>query len=283
MTSVNEALRIARSRFTQSSTPALDAELLLAHALGRKRAWLHAWPEAQLTAPDLEAFEELVTRRAVGEPVAYLLGEREFWSLGLEVTPDVLIPRPETEGLVEAALAHLRAHAVTEPAILDVGTGSGCVALALAHERPDARVTALDASGPALAVARRNAERLGLLNVEFVLGEWFLPLGARRFDVIVSNPPYVPSEDPHLRAGDVRFEPVTALDGGSDGLDALRELAAAAPHHLVPGGLLAVEHGPDQAQPVAALFRDAGLVDIDALADAAGLARITLGRGPQAA
>lgn len=278
MTTVNEALRIARDRFAHSHSPALDAELLLAHVLGRGRAWLHAWPEARLHPPALERFRELVARRAVGEPIAYLLGTREFRSLDIEVTPDVLIPRPETEGLVEAALTHLRAHPVTQPAILDMGTGSGCVAVTLAHERPDARVTAVDAAEAALAVARRNVRRHGLRNVELVRSGWFAGLGDSAFDVIVSNPPYVRSDDPHLGRGDVRFEPVTALDGGPDGLAGLRGIAAAAPRYLVPGGLVAVEHGCDQARAVVGLFREAGLVDIGVQPDAAGLARVTVAR-----
>lgn len=280
MTTVNEALRAARTQFLQSDTPALDAELLLAHALGRDRAWLYAWPEARLDPPALERLEELTARRAVGEPVAYLLGTREFWSLRLEVTPDVLIPRPETEGLVEAALTHLRERGTDEPELLDLGTGSGCVALALAHERPDARVTAVEASAGALAIARRNAERLGLVNVELVEGPWLAPLGSRAFEVIVANPPYVRSDDPHLQRGDLRFEPAGALDGGPDGLAALREIAAGAPHHLEPGGLLAVEHGCDQAQAVVELLRAAGLVGIGVQPDAAGLARIAVARRP---
>ncbi len=276
MTTVDEALKGARGRFTTSDSPALDAELLLAHALGRNRTWLHAWPEVRLDPPSLERFDELVARRAAGEPIAHLLGEREFRSLAFEITPDVLIPRPETETLVDAVLAHLQAHALQRPAILDMGTGSGCIAASLARERPDSHVVAADAGADALAVARRNAGRHGLTNIEFVQGRWFRPLGRRRFDVIVSNPPYVRSDDPHLRQGDVRFEPIEALDGGADGLDALREIAAAAPHYLKPGGLVAVEHGHDQAGDVAALFRAEGLTDIELLHDTAGLPRVTL-------
>ena len=281
MTSVREALAGARARFTHSDTPALDAELLLAHVLGRRRAWLHAWPEVRVDTPALERFEELVARRAVGEPIAYLLGRRGFHALELEITPDVLIPRPETEQLVDIVLDYLRAAAINEPAILDMGTGSGCIAVALGHARPDARVLATDASEAGLAVARRNAERNGVRNVTFLHGRWFRPLGRRRFDVIASNPPYVASDDPHLGRGDVRFEPIGALDGGPDGLDALREIAAAAPHYLKPGGLLAVEHGHDQGEAVADLFRAEGLVGIELHRDEAGLARVTTARQPR--
>ncbi|MDZ7747749.1 MAG: peptide chain release factor N(5)-glutamine methyltransferase [Halofilum sp. (in: g-proteobacteria)] len=190
----------------------------------------------------------------------------------------MLIPRPESEDLVDAALAHLHEHGIARPDILDLGTGSGCVAVALAHARPDARVTAVEASAAALALARRNARRHALDNIELVEGEWFAPLNARSFDVIVANPPYVRSDDPHLRRGDTRFEPVRALDGGPDGLAALREIAAGAPHFLRPGGLLAVEHGPDQAQAVVELLRAQRLVDIGVRPDLAGLARVTVGR-----
>lgn len=278
MTSVNEALRRARARITGSASPALDAELLLAHVLGRDRTWLRAWPEATIEAPDLERLEGLVARRAVGEPVAYLLGTREFHSLELEVTPDVLIPRPETEDLVDAALAELRERGLARPGILDLGTGSGCVAVALAHARPDAHVTAVDASDAALAVAARNARRHALGNIELVHGEWFAGLDGRSFDVIVANPPYVRRDDPHLQRGDARFEPVGALDGGPDGLAAVRAIVAAAPYHLHPGGLLAVEHGSDQARDVVALLRQAGLVEIAVRPDLAGLARVSVAR-----
>ena len=219
MTRVDEALAAARERLAASPSARLDAELLLADTLGRPRTWLHAWPEVELQPSVAEVFDQRIERRAAGEPIAYLLGEREFWSLTFTVSPDVLIPRPETEHLVRAALDHLRTSANPEPHVLDLGTGSGCVAVALAHERPDARVTTVDAAGPALALARDNAARHGVVNVEFLEGDWFAPLGERRFDVIVSNPPYVASGDPHLAEGDIRFEPVAALDGGPDGLD----------------------------------------------------------------
>lgn len=281
MTSVAEALAAARARFVHSDSPALDAELLLAHVLGRRRTWLHAWPRVRIPTPPLQRFEELAARRAVGEPIAYLLGRREFHALELEVTPDVLIPRPETECLVDIVLEHLRQAAINEPDILDMGTGSGCIAVALAHARPDARVIAADTNEAAVALARRNAQRNGVRNITFAGGRWFKPLGRRRFDVIAANPPYVRSDDPHLGRGDVRFEPIAALDGGPDGLDALREIAAAAPHYLKPGGLVAVEHGHDQAAAVAALFRAEGLVEIALHHDMAGLPRVTTARQPE--
>jgi release factor glutamine methyltransferase len=278
MTDVRRALAAARGRFARSPTPGLDAELLLAHAWGWPRSRLHAWPETVLDTATLERFEDAVARRAVGEPVAYILGEAEFWSLALEVGPDVLIPRPETEGLVEAVLAHLQERGSATPELLDLGTGSACLAIALAHARPQARVTAVDASQRALAVAERNVRRHGLTNVELRQGDWLTPVDARRFDVIVCNPPYVASDDPHLSAYGGGFEPVGALDGGLDGLWALRSVIAAAPTHLAPHGLLALEHGCDQAAAVVTLCRDAGLVDVSVRPDAAGLARITLAR-----
>lgn len=280
MTAVREALARARARLCGTGSPALDAEVLLARVLGRGRAWLHAWPEVEVPVAELGRFEALVERRAGGEPIAYLVGTREFWSLAFEVTPDVLIPRPETELLVAAALEFVRARGLVGPAVVDLGTGSGCVAIAIAHERPDARVVAVDCAAAALELAARNAERHGVPNVEPVQGRWLAPLGERAFDVIVANPPYVASDDPHLREGDVRFEPVTALDGGADGLDALREIAADAPQHLRPGGLVALEHGPDQAEAVAALCRDAGMTAVDTRADAAGHPRCTLAHRP---
>lgn len=269
---VSSALAAARTRLSQSPTAALDAELLLAHALGRPRSHFYAWPEDALP-PDAQAgFEQLVRRRTAGEPIAYLLGRREFWSLDFEVGPEVLIPRPETEGLVELALAHCAEHDLTAPATLDLGTGSGCMAIALAHERSDAHVVAIEASTAALTLARRNAERLGA-RLECLQGEWFAPVAGRTFDVIVSNPPYVRSDDAHLDAGDVRFEPRAALDGGPDGLDAIRILAAQAGAYLTPGGLLALEHGADQAEAVAQILTEAGWRNIESHADLAGLPR----------
>lgn len=275
---VGAALAQARDRLGTSPSPALDAELLLAHVLGRDRSYLHAWPEAELDDATQRHVERLIERRAVGEPVAYILGTREFWSLEIEVTPDVLIPRPETEGLVEIALAELADRGNAEPTVLDVGTGSGCIALALAHELPAARVVAIETSSAALAVAHRNAQRLALGSIEWIEGQWLAPLAERRFDVIVSNPPYVRSDDPHLHSGDVRFEPRGALDGGPDGLDAIRVLAREAGAHLAPSGLLVLEHGADQAETVTAVLAEAGWSGIETQTDLAGLPRFTLAR-----
>lgn len=254
----------------------LEAELLVAHALGRSRAWLYAWPERVLDAPELERCERLVAARERGEPVAYLTGHREFWSLDLEVTPDVLIPRPETELLVERALAAIPREANAQ--VADLGTGSGAIALAIAHERPRARVLATDASAAALAVARANATKLELGNVEFALGDWCTALGDRSFDVIVSNPPYIAEDDPHLALGDLRFEPRPALASGRRGLDAIARIVECAGSHLASRGYLMFEHGLDQGAPVRELMARHGFIDVETARDLAGHERVTSAR-----
>jgi release factor glutamine methyltransferase len=250
--------------------------------LGRNRAWLAAHADATLSRGDAATFAALVRRRRDGEPVAYLTGIREFWGLPLVVSPAVLIPRPETETLVELALARLPADRATR--VLDLGTGSGAIALAIAHARPRAQVLATDASAAALAVARENARRLGLGNVEFLQSDWYAGVpspteghAGATFDLIVANPPYVVAGDPHLDAGDLRFEPVIALTPGGDGLDALRTIVAGATCRLVAGGTLAVEHGYDQSDAVRELFAAAGFVHVVAVCDIAGVARVAAG------
>lgn len=276
------ALHAALARLTRAGADAgdarLDAEVLLAHALDKPRSHLRAWPERVLTAEQAARYEELVTRRAGGEPVAHILGRREFWSLDLDVTPATLIPRPETELLVELALARIPADAAL--AVADLGTGTGAIALAVARERPRCRVTATDRSAAALEVARRNAARLGIGGIDFRHGAWYAPLAGRRFDLILSNPPYVRTDDPHLAQGDVRFEPPGALVAGADGLDDLRVIVAGAPAHLHGGGWLLVEHGYDQDGAVAALFHAAGFADVGTVRDLNGQPRVTLGRRP---
>ncbi|MCD9095917.1 peptide chain release factor N(5)-glutamine methyltransferase [Luteimonas fraxinea] len=256
---------------------ATDARWLLAHAAGRSQTWLYA--HARDPAPDGVAarFELLVARRAAGEPVAYLTGVRGFFGLDLAVTPATLIPRPETELLVELALAQLPAE---NARLVDLGTGSGAIALAIARERPDAAVLATDASVEALAVARANAQALAVSNVRFAHGDWYAPLAGTHFDVIASNPPYIEDADPHLAQGDLRFEPASALSSGADGLDAIRVLAAGALAHLAPGGWLLVEHGFAQGAAVRALFEHAGLVEVATERDLEARDRVTLGRAP---
>ena len=276
--SVRELLAGAVSRIGHAEARG-DAERLLAHVLGRSRAWLFAWPEHRPARDDCARFQRLVDARADGEPVAYLVGRRAFWTLELDVTPAVLIPRPETELLLQLALARLPPE--RELAVADLGTGSGALALALASERPRTHVVATDASLPALAVARGNAERLGIANVTFAAGDWCAALGNQRFEVIVANPPYIATGDVHLGEGDLRFEPVSALASGRDGLDALRAIAACAPTHLLHGGWLLLEHGWDQAPQVRALLSASGLGGVRSVRDLAGHERVTLGQaGP---
>lgn len=272
-TAVTEA---ATRLATVSESARLDAEVLLAHCLGKGRTHLLAHADAPL-APELKAqFDSLVERRLAGAPVAHLTGRQEFWSLDLEVTQDVLVPRPDTELLVETALELIPAQ--THARVLDLGTGSGAIAVALAHERPQWRVFAIERSTDALVVACRNAERLHLDNIEFFAGDWFEPVGAMHFDLIVSNPPYIAADDQALNAMGVRAEPRTALTPGPTGLEAIENIALAAPAHLRAGGQLLVEHGADQAAAVAALFSQAGFSTIRALQDLAGRDRATLGQ-----
>lgn len=256
-----------------SGIDASEARLLLARSAGLSRTALIAHPEAALTPAQEAAFRSVAERRLAGEPIAYLLGERDFHALTLNVTPDVLIPRPETELLVDWALGWLP----REGALLDLGTGSGAIALAIKQQRPDARVTAVDRSGAALNVARGNAAKHGL-DVSFLQGDWFGPLGMRCFDLILSNPPYVAEGDGHLDAGDLRFEPRCALVGGVDGLAAIRRICAAAPGHLQPGGWLCVEHGQGQDAAVRACFEGATLASVASHPDLAGIPRMVVGR-----
>ena len=253
-----------------------DAEILLAHVLGRSRTWLYAHADAETCADARRRFEALLARRRAGEPVAYLTGSRGFWRFELRVNADTLVPRPETERLVELALERLPEDAAWR--IVDLGTGSGAIALALAAERPRAVVVATDASEGALAVARDNARALGLGNIAFRHGDWFAPLAGERFDLVASNPPYIALGDPHLDAGDLRFEPPAALSSGADGLDAIRAIAQGAPSHLSPGGWLLVEHGWEQGPAVRALFEAAGLVGVATHLDLEQRDRVTLGR-----
>ena len=277
---IDELLSHAAARIGGDSAR-LDAELLLAHALGQGRAWLLAHADDVLAADASARIEPLIAARARGVPIAHVLGRRCFWTHELEVTPDTLIPRPETELLVELALARIACDGIGHARsvrILDLGTGSGAIALAIAAERPLAHVTALDVSEEALIVARRNAAALRLRNVEFVLGDWCATLAAQRYEVIVSNPPYIAQDDPHLEVGDLRFEPRLALVSGIDGLDAIRRIASAAPAHLLPGGWLLIEHGWTQAAAVRELLSAAGLCELETQRDLEQRDRVTLGR-----
>ncbi len=274
-----ELLRRASERLSPvSPTARLDTEVLIAHALGLDRAGLIAIQSRTIDTEAQRKIESLLQRREHGEPVAYITGQREFWSLPFTVTPAVLIPRPETELLVERALARITAD--TDVTAVDLGTGSGAIALAIARERPRARVVATDASPEALEIARKNAAALGIDRIEFRQGEWLAPLGHDTFDVIVSNPPYIPADDPHLQQGDIRFEPPAALVSGSDGLDAIRTIVRDARAHLKPGGWLLLEHGHDQADAVENLLKQSGYREILCYLDLAGHRRVIETRSP---
>jgi release factor glutamine methyltransferase len=253
-----------------------EAALLLRHVLGVSEAWLVAHADDPVDPAHEAAFRDLITRRAHGEPVAYLIGRRGFHALELRVTPDVLIPRPETELLVECALQRIPADA--DCAVADLGTGSGAIALVLAQARPRARVVATDASPAALRVARANADRRGLRNVEFAIGDWCVALGDARFDVIVSNPPYIADDDPHLRQGDLRFEPRAALASGSGGLDAIRVIVRDAGTYLRPSGWLLFEHGYGQGAASRELLALQGYAEIFTERDLEGRERVSGGR-----
>ncbi|UTW09151.1 peptide chain release factor N(5)-glutamine methyltransferase [Pseudomonas benzenivorans] len=266
---------LSAAELPDSPTPRLDAELLLAHALGKSRSYLHTWPEREVEAAQAARFLADLVRRRGGEPVAYILGQQGFWSLDLEVAPHTLIPRPDTELLVETALALLPA---TPASLLDLGTGSGAIALALAAERPAWRLTGVDRVAEAVALAERNRARLKLTNAEFIHSHWFAALGARRYALIVSNPPYIAADDHHLTEGDLRFEPSSALVAGADGLDDIRLIVAQAPEHLQAGGWLLLEHGFEQAVAVRDLLAARGFAEVQSRRDLADHERISLGR-----
>ena len=258
----------------------IDAQVLMAHVLGVDRAWVLANPMRILTETEDAQVDMLVARRAMGQPVAYLLGRREFYGRDFAVGPEVLIPRPETETLVEAALDALRrSRAGGNPDILDLGTGSGAIAVTLACERPDARIVATDTSAQALETARANARAHGCeARIGTAQGSWYAAVPGRRFDLIVANPPYVAAGDAHLAQGDLRFEPDGALtDGSADGLDSIRAIVSGARAHLAPGGTLLFEHGYDQAATAARILADAGFAGLLSIPDLAGIPRVAGG------
>jgi release factor glutamine methyltransferase len=257
----------------------LEAQLLLHHALNVNRAWLIAHENDALEANIHAAYRALINRRLNGEPIAYILGAREFYGLKLKVTPDTLIPRPDTETLVEAALANIPLQKNLN--ICDLGTGSGAIALAIAKHRPQAHITALDASQAALDIAIENAQSFKISNVNFILSDWFGSLKDQKFDVIVSNPPYIEANDVHLTQGDLRFEPISALVAGHNGLDDIRQIIQQAPHHLHPHGCLLLEHGYNQAKSVVTLLKNAGFTSIETIKDLGGNDRVTLGMMPR--
>ena len=285
---IEALLADGEKHLSRTDTPRLQAELLLAHALARPRSHLIAHARSSIDARGAQRYHELLARAVAGEPIAYLLGEREFWSLSFKVSPAVLIPRPETELVVERSLALGAAGAASAAStsqcanpcrVCDLGTGSGAIALALAIERPGWRITATDCSTAALELARVNAARLGVRNVEFVPGDWLEPLTGRHFDLIVSNPPYVAAADSALRA--LRYEPRVALTPGATGLEALERIVVQAPGHLPPGGWLILEHGADQAAALARLLQARGYVKVQQQRDLAGCDRVTEAQWPR--
>ena len=267
----------ATTRLEPSGSAALDAQLLLGFSMARTRSWLLAQGEAPVEAAAMADFEQRLARRAKGEPLAYLIGKREFWSLDLQVTPAVLVPRPETELVVERSLALLGDPAADAA---DLGTGSGAIALALAHERPRWRITATDRSAAALAVAAANARALGVSNVELLQGDWFEPLGARRFQLLACNPPYLAADDPALEDGALPHEPPGALVAAEGGLADLATVVAGAPAHLSALGWLVLEHGDGQGAAVAELLVARGFTHVRCHHDLAGLPRVTEAQWP---
>ncbi|MDH3992490.1 MAG: peptide chain release factor N(5)-glutamine methyltransferase [Gammaproteobacteria bacterium] len=272
MASVRDLLEGARRLPGDSARR--DAEILLCHCLARPRSWLYTWPEAEVEAPQARRYASLLEQREQGVPVAYLTGQRDFWSMQLTVNEHTLIPRPETETLVEWAL-ELPLPAAAE--VVDLGTGSGAIALALASERSAWQVSALERSADALAVAQANAANLGLGRVHFQQSDWYGALGGRRFHLLLSNPPYVEEQDAHLQRGDLRFEPRDALVAGQGGLADLEVLVSGAPRHLLDGGWLLLEHGYTQGAAVRRFFQRAGFHDVATRRDIAGQERISGG------
>ncbi len=271
---IAECMRRATSLAAISESARLDVEVLLCHLLGRDRSYLYTWPERNLTPEQASEFERLLAQRERGIPVAHLTGYREFWSLELKVNASTLIPRPETELLVELALALLPA----DPRrVVDLGTGTGAIALALASERPRWELVALDKSPAAVALAEDNRRHLGFNHVRVLQSDWFAAIPGQQFDLVVSNPPYIDPADPHLRQGDVRFEPLTALVADDAGYADLRRIATDAQSHLTPGGYVLMEHGCDQGAGVRQLLDAAGYVQVKTHTDLAGLERVTQG------
>ncbi|GAB5071843.1 peptide chain release factor N(5)-glutamine methyltransferase [Citrobacter sp. Cs237] len=268
-------LREAISQLQESDSPRRDAEILLEYVTGKGRTWILAFGETELTDAQRQQLAALLARRRRGEPIAHLIGEREFWSLPLFVSPATLIPRPDTECLVEQALARLPAASCR---ILDLGTGTGAIALALASERPDCDVTAVDRMPEAVALAQRNATRHAITNVRILQSDWFSALAGNQFEMIVSNPPYIDEQDPHLSQGDVRFEPLTALVAGDHGMADIKHIIERARAVLMPEGMLLLEHGWQQGTAVRDAFVRAGYHDVETCRDYGDNERVTLGR-----
>ena len=276
MSTVSEALDWATKQLSESDDARLDSQVLLAYALNVSRTWLFTWPDKALDGATLTAFNALIEERKSGTPIAYITGYRDFWSLRLKVTPDTLIPRADTELLVETALTLKN---VEKPCdVIDLGTGTGAIALSLANECPSWRITATDINPKTLAVAKENATTLELA-VSFKESAWFDAINDR-YDIVISNPPYIESDDPHLQQGDLRFEPAGALASGQDGLDDIRRLVQQALKHLKKDGYLLLEHGYQQAEAVRSLMKEAGYIEIETHQDIEDRDRVTLGKIP---
>jgi len=276
MTALSRLIDESVKQLEQSSESArLDIELLLCSILKKDRSFLRAWPEHELQQEQLSSFQQLLQQRLAGKPIAHILGERGFWSLNLKVTKDTLIPRPDTERLVELALELIPQKATWN--ILDLGTGTGAIALSLAKEHPSCFITATDQSLEVLEVAKQNAKDNDISNIKLIQSDWFSKLENKKFDIIISNPPYIKENDPHLKQGDVRFEPLSALTSGEDGLNDIRHIIADSKQHLKQNGVLLIEHGYDQAGSVCNLLSKANFSKVENFKDDNGVPRVSIG------
>ena len=279
---IDEALKWAVALLEGGESPSVDAKVLLANTLNVNQTYLFTWFDKKLDSDTLNRFQKAVERRRLGEPVAYIIGERDFWTLKLATSPHTLIPRPDTEVLVEQVLQRIPKDVVSESSssfsICDLGTGTGAIALALASELPQIHVTGVDFKLQAVALAQQNAVNNGIKNVTFLQSDWFSELKAKQFNIIVTNPPYIEDSSAYLLEGDVRFEPKTALTSGEDGLRDIRHIISVSREHLLAGGLLAFEHGFNQGAAVSELLSKAGFSDIETIQDYGGNDRVTLGR-----
>jgi len=279
---IDEALKWAVAFLEGGESPSVDAKVLLANALNVNQTYLFTWPDKVLDSQTLHTFQKAVERRRLGEPVAYIIGERDFWTLKLATSPHTLIPRPDTEVLVEQVLKRIPSdvndQSTSSFSICDLGTGTGAIALALASEHPRIQVTGVDFKAQAVALAQQNAVNNGIENVTFLQSDWFSELKAKQFNIIVSNPPYIEDSSAYLLQGDVAFEPKSALTSGEDGLRDIRHIISVSQAHLLTGGLLAFEHGFNQGAAVAELLSEAGFSDIETIKDYGGNDRVTLGR-----